>query len=46
MTDIPAAVSLVHAVEVTDRRIDCLPGCWGPEPHLHEYRAIDVNPNR
>ncbi len=31
----------VHAVVVTDRRIECLPGCWGDDPHLSEYRAQD-----
>lgn len=35
-----------HVVKVDQRRIDCAEGCDGPEPHMHEYRALDVNPNR
>lgn len=35
-----------HVVKIDQYRIDCADGCDGPEPHMHEYRAIDVNPNR
>lgn len=31
----------VHAVVVSSTRVECLPGCWGDDPHLDEYRAID-----
>jgi hypothetical protein len=35
-----------HVVIVSDqpRRVDCVPGCDGPDPHLHEYRASDIRP--
>lgn len=33
-----------HVVIVTDRRIDCVDGCGAFDPHIHEYRALDVNP--
>jgi len=36
----------VHLVRVTDKRIECDLTCTGPDPHLSEYRAQDVNPNR
>lgn len=35
-----------HVITATDKRIECVPGCDGPAPHLSEYRASDVNPNR
>jgi hypothetical protein len=35
-----------HVVKVDQRMIRCADGCDGPEPHLNEHRALDVNPNR
>lgn len=36
----------LHVVSFTEKRIECDPFCPGDEPHLDEYRASDVNPNR
>jgi hypothetical protein len=36
----------LHVVRVTPRRIECALHCVGPDPHISEYRAQDVNPNR
>lgn len=35
-----------HHVVIDDRRIECLDSCPGPAPHVYEYRAHDINPNR
>jgi hypothetical protein len=36
----------LHVVRVTPKRIECALHCAGPDPHIGEYRAQDVNPNR
>ena len=41
-----AEVLAWHVVVVTDKRIECAPGCDSAQTHLYEYRALDVNPNR
>ena len=35
-----------HLVWVSEKRIECSVGCEGPLPHVSEFRAPDVNPNR
>lgn len=39
-------VAARHDLWVTPSRLYCDLSCTGPEPHVLEYRAIDVNPNK
>jgi hypothetical protein len=39
-------VATWHVITADPKRLDCVPGCDGPDPHLHEFRAPNINPNR
>jgi hypothetical protein len=48
LDELGAILAAEHLVTVKDngKRIECQPWCQGAAPHLSEFRAADVNPNR